>query len=423
MIFSCDYRLCRPDTMINLPEVEGFQGRIVEIKFRHQDAVVIGGGMVGAAVALGLAQLGLTVTVIERRRPRAYDESSPPDLRVSAVSLGSERLLERLGAWQNIIAMRNAPYLGLETWELDGFITQFSNQQLDLPHLGHIIENRNVQLGIWQELQTHDNVNLVCPANVLCYSRTDEQTLSVTLESGEVFHTHLLLGCDGADSNVRDWAGIGVTGWDYKQSAMLINVETQIPRQDVTWQQFTPQGPRSLLPLSGNHASLVWYDSPEVIAGLTRLDNIQLAEQIRRHFPERLDPDFIVLDKGAFSLTRRHANQYYKNNVVLLGDAAHTVNPLAGQGVNLGFKDVDALLAAVSRAVGDNRVWYETSVLKRYQKARYKDNLLMQTAMDVFYKSFSNDLAPVKAVRNLALKAANIDSPLKKRVLRYALGF
>ena len=394
----------------------------MEITFKHQDAVVIGGGMVGAATALGLAQLGLTVTVIEQIEPKPYDGSASLDVRVSAISVASEALLERLGAWSNIIAMRNAPYLGLETWELDGFITQFSNQQLDLPHLGHIIENRNVQLGIWQELASHPKVNLVCPASVLCYSRIDDQTLSVTLESGEVFHTHLLVGCDGANSKVREWAGIGITGWDYKQSAMLINIETQVSQQDVTWQQFTPNGPRSLLPLPGNHASLVWYDSPKVIAKLMPLNNIQLAEQIRQHFPQRLDPNFVVLDKGAFPLTRRHANQYYKHNVVLLGDAAHTINPLAGQGVNLGFKDVDALLSSISEAMGNNQVWFDSSVLADYQKARYKDNLLMQTGMDVFYKSFSNDITPLKAVRNLALKVANIDSPIKKQVLKYALG-
>lgn len=391
-------------------------------KFKFSDVVVVGGGMVGAATALGLAQLGLTVTVLEHKQPKPYDESEPLDVRVSAISFASEQLLERLNVWQNITAMRNAPYLGLETWELEGFITQFSHQQLDIPHLGHIIENRNVQLGIWQALKAHDKVTVVCPASILNYSRIDEQTLSITLESGEVFHTNLLIGCDGANSKVRDWAGIGITGWDYKQSAMLVNIETQVPQQDVTWQQFTPSGPRSLLPLPGNHASLVWYDSPKIIAQLMQLNSVQLAEQIRQHFPSRLDPHFTVLDKGAFPLTRRHANEYYKDNVVILGDAAHTINPLAGQGVNLGFKDVDALITSISEALGSNQVWFSKEVLQSYQTTRYRDNLLMQTGMDVFYKSFSNDLTPVKAIRNLALKVANIDSSIKKQVLKYALG-
>lgn len=408
--------------MIDLAAIQVFWVQIVGKNFKYQDAVVIGGGMVGAATALGLAQLGLVVTVIEYKQPKTYDEAAPLDVRVSAISLASEKLLERLGAWQHIISMRHAPYLGLETWELDGFITQFSNHQLDLPHLGHITENRNVQLGIWEELKTHDKVNLICPANVAAYSRIDKETISVSLESGEVIHTHLLVGCDGANSKVREWAGIGITGWDYKQSAMLINIETQVPQQDVTWQQFTPNGPRSLLPLSGNNASLVWYDSPKMIAQLMQLNPIQLAEQIRRHFPSRLDPHFTVVDKGAFPLTRRHANQYYKDNLVILGDAAHTINPLAGQGVNLGFKDVDALLTTISKAIGNNQIWFGKEVLARYQKVRYKDNLLMQTGMDVFYKSFSNDLTPIKVVRNLALKVANIDSPIKKQVLKYALG-
>ncbi len=391
-------------------------------RFLFNDVIVIGGGMVGAATALGLAQLGLSVTAIEQFQPKYYDESAPLDVRVSAISLASEKLLERLGAWENIKTMRNAPYLGLETWELDGFVTQFSNQQLNIPHLGHIIENRNVQLGIWDELTKHEKVNIVSPASVQRYARIDEQTLSVTLESGEVFHTNLLVGCDGANSTVRDWAGIGITGWDYKQSAMLINIETQVPQQEITWQQFTPSGPRSLLPLPGNNASLVWYDSPKVIAQLMQLNNIQLAEKVRQYFPSRLDPNFTILNKGAFPLTRRHANEYFKRNVVILGDAAHTINPLAGQGVNLGFKDVDALITSISEALGNNQVWFSHDVLKGYQTVRYKNNLLMQTGMDVFYKSFSNDLLPIKAMRNIALKVANLDSPIKNQVLKYALG-
>lgn len=231
-----------------------------------------------------------------------------------------------------------------------------------------------------------------------------------------------MVGADGANSQVRQWAGIGISGWDYAQSAMLINIQTAQGQQYVTWQQFTPSGPRSLLPLPGNHASLVWYDDANRIKQLMQLNNKQLADQIRQHFPSRLDSDFTVEAKGSFALTRRHAQAYFKPNVVILGDAAHTINPLAGQGVNLGFKDVGALLTAIKTALTEDKPWWSTEVLSQYQAKRYLDNQLMMTTMDVFYASFSNDILPLKLLRNGALKLANINSPIKQTVLKYAMG-
>jgi 3-demethoxyubiquinol 3-hydroxylase len=389
------------------------------------DVLVVGGGMVGAAAAVGLAQLGLSVALVESRRPEAYDDSQALDLRVSAISVASEQLLERLGAMEALKNMRSVAYKGLETWELDGFITRFHAEQLGASHLGHIVENRLIQLALWQRIDAMDNIHLFCPAGVSSFTRCESANgaaICARLDDGRSLQAHLVLGCDGANSRVRDWAGIGITGWDYAQSAMLINIETAEAEQDVTWQQFTPKGPRSLLPLPDNHASLVWYDDAHTIAALMQLNPKQLAEQIRSHFPARLDPNFSVLGRGSFSLTRRHAQRYYADNLVLLGDAAHTINPLAGQGVNLGFKDVDALISLVAEAMGDDKLWYDNQVLAKYQRARYRDNLLMMTAMDAFYAGFSNELPPLKLLRNAALRLANLDSPLKKRVLKYAMG-
>ncbi|CAM4434105.1 FAD-dependent monooxygenase [Shewanella livingstonensis] len=390
---------------------------------RHYDVVVVGGGMVGAAAAIGLGQLGLSVAVIESRQPQPYDVEQPLDVRVSAVSVASEQLLTRLGAMDELLSMRHAPYTGLETWELDGCLTAFSAEQVGQSHLGYFFENRLIQLSLWQQLRSMDNVALLCPHKVMQFSRlSDNHQVTILLDNGATLSTKLLIGADGANSQVRQWAGIGVTGWDYAQSAMLINITTQTPQQSVTWQQFTPAGPRSLLPLPGNHASLVWYDDANRIKQLSQLNDVQLAEQIKQHFPPRLDPDFTVDNRGSFTLTRRHAQQYYQDNLVIIGDAAHTINPLAGQGVNIGFKDVDVLVAQIANAMGSGDTWWDTRVLKRYQQARYYDNQLMMTAMDAFYASFSNNLLPLKLLRNGALKLANIDSPLKRKVLKYALG-
>ncbi|NKF49585.1 2-octaprenyl-3-methyl-6-methoxy-1,4-benzoquinol hydroxylase [Shewanella sp. WXL01] len=404
------------------------------------DVVIVGGGMVGAASAVGIGQLGLRVAVIEAHEPQAFTPSQPLDVRVSAISVASANLLDRLGVMHNLLALRHVAYTGLETWELDGFITQFSAEQIGEQKLGYFFENRLIQLALWQQIATMDNVDILCPRKVSSISRSyaqDNQAvaigvankdgvknaqLTITLDSGEQLSTKLLVGADGANSQVRQWAGIGITGWDYAQSAMLINIKLSQAIEPVTWQQFTPEGPRSLLPLPDNHASLVWYDSPTRIKQLSQLSNLQLGAQIRQHFPSRLPQDFEVVDKGSFPLTRRHAQQYYIDNAVLVGDAAHTINPLAGQGVNIGFKDVDVLIAQIADAIGNNQPWHSNNVLKQYQCKRYADNQLMMSAMDAFYAGFSNDLLPLKLLRNGALKLANIDTPIKRKVLKYAIG-
>ncbi|MCL1088315.1 FAD-dependent monooxygenase [Shewanella profunda] len=391
------------------PDVTGF------------DIILVGGGMVGAATAIGLAQMGLKVAVIESFVPEAYHVEQPLDVRVSAISAASETLLNRLGAMDALLKMRNVPYLGLETWELDGCITQFHSSQIGASHLGHIVENRLIQLALWQQMAQLDGITLYCPDKVAAFARGSDG-VSVCLQSSIKLVAKLLIGADGANSQVRQWAGIGISGWDYAQSAMLINIKTAQGQQDVTWQQFTPKGPRSLLPLPGHHASLVWYDDANRIKQLMQLNHKQLAEQIRVHFPARLDADFTVENKGSFGLTRRHAQRYYANNVVILGDAAHTINPLAGQGVNLGFKDVEAFLGVIKEALAQDKPWWTKEVLAQYQRKRYRDNQLMMTTMDMFYAGFSNDILPLKLLRNGALKLANVNSPIKKVVLKYAMG-
>ena len=392
-----------------------------QTEITKRDVVILGGGMIGAATAIGLAQLGLSVTVIEAFRPEAYSSEQAIDLRVSAISLATETLLERLGALDRLTQMRRAPYLGLETWELEGCITRFHADAIGVSHLGHIVENRLIQLALWEQFECLDNLELLCPRSLDSFNRS-ENGVCVTLDDGQRLDAKLLVGADGANSQVRTWARIGLTGWDYAQSAMLINIETAIEQQDVTWQQFTPKGPRSLLPLPGNNASLVWYDDASRIAQLSTLSNAALAQQIKMHFPERLDRQFEVLNKGSFKLTRRHAQSYFSDNLVILGDAAHTINPLAGQGVNIGFKDVDALMSVISDKLSQQEAWWSNAALSEYQNRRYRDNQLMMSAMDLFYAGFSNDLLPLKVLRNAALKLANIDSPIKKQVLKYAMG-
>lgn len=381
------------------------------------EIIIVGGGMVGAAAALGLARQGRQVALIERQEPDPFHASQPMDLRVSAISHASVSLLQDLGAWADIEAMRVCPYRRLETWEAEDSRVCFSADQLELPQLGYMVENRLIQLGLWQQFARFDNLHLVSPASITGMAQAGGLH-QLQLDSGETLEAPWLIGADGAHSKVRDYAQIGLTSWDYRQHCMLIHVETAAPQQDITWQQFFPSGPRSLLPLCGNNASLVWYDSPARVQQLCQLNAEQLKAEIVSHFPPQVG-DVTPINWGAFPLTRRHAQQYHRNGVVVMGDAAHTINPLAGQGVNLGFKDVSALLDACADAGAQ---WQAESTLAAYEKARRTDNMMMQTGMDVFYAAFSNRITPLKLARNAVFKLAEHSGPVKKQVLKYALG-
>ncbi|PSJ44854.1 2-octaprenyl-3-methyl-6-methoxy-1,4-benzoquinol hydroxylase [Zobellella endophytica] len=386
----------------------------------HCDVAIIGGGMVGALAAALLAPAGLRIRVIEARAPATFESGQAFDLRVSAISAASVRLLQQAGAWDAIVAMRAWPYRALEASEWQGFGTRFEARELDCDHLGFMVENRVIQLGLWQALAQWRNVMLDCPNGLAGLTR-NEDGVELALEDGQRLQARLVLACDGAESRTRQFAGIGVTAWDYAQHCMLIGIEGESLEADTTWQQFCPSGPRAFLPLGRHQGSLVWYDQKARIRELAGLDNDALAERVAAHFPARLGA-FRVLDKGHFPLRRRHANQYVKGAVVLLGDAAHTINPLAGQGVNLGFKDVACLSELMHQAVEGGEEVASAALLERYQGRRRPDNLLMQGAMDLFYQTFSNDLLPFKLLRNLGLKAAHHSGPLKNRVMKYAMG-
>ncbi|MGM3224552.1 3-demethoxyubiquinol 3-hydroxylase [Dickeya zeae] len=386
----------------------------------HYDAVIVGGGMVGAAAALGLAQRGFQVAVLEQEAPPPFVVGSTPDVRVSAIGQASVRLLERLGVWQNVEQMRSAPYRRLETWEWDNAHVVFDAADLGLPELGFMVENRVLQLALWQELEKISGVTLLCPWQLQRLHREDDQW-RLTSEQGESLSASLVIGADGANSRIRQWAGIGITGWQYRQSCMLISAEMAGPQQDATWQRFTPSGPRAFLPLFDGWCSLVWYDSPQRIRQLQSMSLPQLNKAIAETFPERLGAVNAV-SAGAFPLVRRHAQQYVLPGLALIGDAAHTINPLAGQGVNLGYRDVSTLMDVVIQARDDGEEWYGGPVLQRYQRLRKPDNLLMQSGMDLFYGAFSNRLPPLELARNLALMAAQRAGKLKQQALRYALG-
>lgn len=412
---------------------------------KYFDCVVVGGGMVGAASALTLAQLGLRVALVEQTEPEPYSPEQNLDLRVSAISLASQHLLEQVDAWSQITHARACPYKRLGVWEQAFAYTEFNADDIEQQQLGHIVENRLLQLALWQKIKTQSNIELFCPHTLIKLTQDPSQAnlLVKNIESSveTSITAKLVVAADGANSQVRKMVDIGITAWDYQQSAMLINVKTELPQQDITWQKFLPTGPVAFLPLSREplaeqqegleskthqgDASLVWYHQRDEIKRLSALSNQQLQQEIINNFPKRLGK-IVVLDKASFPLTRRHANSYQNKRVLLLGDAAHTVNPMAGQGVNLGFKDVKALQTVIANAISQGECWHDVSVLGRYEQMRRNDNLLMMSTMDALYHSFSHPSSMVKTLRNIGLLAINkvpfVNTTIKNKALAYACG-
>ncbi|MFC4699705.1 FAD-dependent monooxygenase [Glaciecola siphonariae] len=379
------------------------------------DVCILGAGMVGAALACVLANNGMRVALIEPYLPHPFNAQESPDLRVSALNKHSIDLLSSVHALDEIKSMRYRKYDALMVWEDEAAKTQFSAKDVDEPQLGIFAENRVIQLALLKSISGHfaESVTIFNSSA----SSIDVQQGLVQLASGEHIQAHFIAGADGAQSQVRSVAGIGQVGWDYSQHANLVLVKMKNAIEDMTWQQFTPSGPVALLPMHDDYASLVWYDSAERSSAISNMDNAQLKEAIVKKFPSTLG-DFEVCSQAGFGLRRMHTTRYYKHKAVLVGDAAHTINPLAGQGVNLGFKDVTALAQSLqAHSIGELE-----HAFAAYEKARRGQNLLMMSTMDALYATFSNNNTVLKTVRNFALGAAEKAGPLKNKALKYAMG-
>ncbi|WP_417567166.1 FAD-dependent monooxygenase [Marinobacter sp.] len=404
------------------------------------DIVVVGAGMVGAALATGLGQSGFSVAVVDRAPPPVFDPQANPDIRVSALSAGSERYLRNLDAWINILAMRATPYQRLAVWDETQYPLQnlvprklseveFDATELGTHHLGHIVENSVTQRALWQTAEAEPRVTLIHGHGISSLAQSSESA-SVTLDDGRQLTAALVIGADGAQSRVRDLAGIGTTRSQYEQQAMVVSVRYQGPVEDITWQGFHPSGPRAFLPLYSagpnypgeSWASLVWYDAPDELARLKALDDSGLMAEIQSAFPACLPLLTHIDARASFPIARQHARHYFAGRVVLAGDSAHTINPLAGQGVNLGFQDAQALQSILreARRAGDDladRKW-----LDQYEQQRRPANRRMMLTMDLFYHLFSNQIPPVHLLRNLGLGAARALPFARNRVARYAMG-
>ncbi|MDV6253974.1 FAD-dependent 2-octaprenylphenol hydroxylase [Vibrio sp. EA2] len=386
------------------------------------DIAIIGGGMVGLALAAAFKDSDLRVAVIEGSVP---DDklNELPDVRVSALSRSSETILRKLGAWQGIEQRRASPYYGMEVWEQDSFgKIEFDAQSMAQPDLGHIVENRVIQLALLEQVQKQDNVTLFMPARCATLA-VGEQESWLTLDNGQAMTAKLVVGADGANSWLRKQMDIPLTHWDYGHSALVANVQTAEPHNHIARQIFTPHGPLALLPMSQpNMCSIVWSTEPDRAEQLLAMDEHDFNKALTSEFDARLGLCKVIGARAAFPLKMRYARDFVVERVALVGDAAHTIHPLAGQGVNLGLLDAASLAQEVLALWKQGQDIGSKRNLRSYERWRKAEAAKMIAAMQGFRDLFSGDNPAKKLVRGIGLSLAGQLPGAKDEIMKRALG-
>jgi len=384
------------------------------------DVIVVGGGMVGASIACALADQQRRVAVIETRMPKAFSSDDPFELRVSAISRASQNLLENLGAWDLIRSRRMVAYDRMVVWqeEASGEVC-FDAADIGEPDLGHIIENRVIQTALVDAMAAREEIDFLCPESVSAIDYREDD-VAVTLGSGNTLSARLIIGADGARSFVRTRAGISHSiVRDYEQKAIVCVVRTRDPHEYTAWQRFLNTGPLAFLPLPDlHHFSVVWSADTGRADQIMMLDDAAFMQAIGEAIEFRFGPVEWTSERAAFPLRGTQAEHYVRPRLALIGDAAHTIHPLAGQGVNLGLLDVAALAEVLKRAP-DPGAYH---LLRRYERMRRGDNTLIMHGMEAFKRLFGTRLPLLGELRGMGLSAVNQSPWLKQQFMAQALG-
>ena len=388
------------------------------------DVVIAGGGMVGLALACGLQGSGLSIAVLEKQpvnAPSSLLELAP---RVSAINAASEQLLRKLGVWQTIAAQRISPYNAMSVWDRDSFGSiSFNGEETGFSHLGHIIENDVIQQSLWQHAERARDVTLIAPA-ALKQVAWGENEAFITLEDGSMLTARLVVGADGAHSWLRQHADIPLTFWDYGHHALVANIRTQRPHESMARQVFHGDGMLAFLPLSDPHlCSIVWSLPPERAQTLLEAPATTFNSQVAAEFDMRLGLCELESERQSFPLTARYARSFAAHRLVLMGDAAHTIHPLAGQGVNLGFMDVAELISELKRLQAQGKDIGQYLYLRRYERRRKHSAAMMLASMQGFRDLFAGSHPAKKLLRDVGLKLADTLPGIKPTLVRQAMGF
>ena len=385
------------------------------------DVCVIGAGVVGGAAALALAKDGFRVALVEAHEPKPW-RIEDADLRVYAFAPDNSGFLAELGVWDSIAAARAQPYRQMRVWDAaGGGELHFSAEQIGRETLGHIVEHGLLVDRLWQTIAREPGIVRYCP-DKLTQIEQDEKSATVTLASGARLRASLVLGADGAASKVRDAVSLGANAHDYGQRGLVAYVRTELPHEDTAWQRFLTTGPLAFLPCTDGRSSIVWTLPDAEAERLLALDAKAFCRELTRAFDARLGEVTEVSQRIAFPLRRQLADDYVCGRVALIGDAAHSVHPLAGQGVNLGLRDVVALRGVLHDAKCANRDLAAPHRLERWARGRRSENAIAAYSFEAINRLFSNDALLPTLLRGHALGLVRHVPPLGQFFLRRAAG-
>lgn len=391
------------------------------------DILIVGGGMVGAALCLGLKNLPWRVTIVDGRIPDdtpvpALANDSDFDQRVSALSLGSEQWLKELGAWQDMHPSRLGRYDDMQVWDADGGDgVNLSRTDAQLDHLGHIIENRTIEQALWHQLCGWPELQRQLGQPVIDAQFDEQKHWHVRFADQSTLTTRLLLIADGANSPLRGALGFQTREWDYLHHAIVATVTHTEPHQRTARQAFHRKGPLAFLPLAAERtSSIVWSMVPDEVERFMQAEPADQARALELGIRSELGTVSMASTVRRFPLRQRHATQYIMPGAALVGDAAHSIHPLAGQGANIGLLDAQAMIGLLTEAAAHHIPLEEELLLRRYQRQRKADNLLTMAGMEGLQHLFGNDHYAVHWLRNRGMQWFNQQPLLRRKAVALA---
>jgi 2-octaprenyl-6-methoxyphenol hydroxylase len=383
------------------------------------DVLIVGGGLVGAALAVALAQAGLQIFIIDRIDQRGQLDAGF-DGRASAIAQAPKRMLSRLGVWEHLAAA--TPILDIRV--ADGaskLFLHYDHREIGAAPLGYMVENRHMRRALFQVLGGHAGVTYLAPAEISA-TRRDGASVRLTLKDGSALAAPLVIGADGRQSFMRGQTDIALTSWSYGQTAIVCTIAHQMPHNNVAHEHFLPAGPFAILPISGDRSSIVWTERDALVPQLMALEDDAFLGELGRRFGDFLGTLSLAGPRWTYPLDLQFAHRCIDTRLALVGDAAHGMHPIAGQGLNLGLRDVAALAEVVIEAHRLGLDIGASHILERYDRWRRFDAMLMLSLTDGINRLFSNDFAPLALARDLGLAAVNRSGPLKRFFMRHAMG-